>query len=116
MIYLCIGLIGGVLSGLIGIGGGIIIVPALVYFAHMSQITAQGTSLALLVLPLGIFAVYTYYKAGAVHTPAVLLMAGTFIIGAFLGSKMALHLDPALLKKLFAVVLFLISLKMFFGK
>jgi uncharacterized membrane protein YfcA len=116
MIYLVIGLLGGILSGLVGIGGGIIIVPALMYFANMSQITAQGTSLALLMLPLGIFAVYAYHKAGAVDITAVLYMAGTFIVGTFLGSKIALNLDPELLRKIFAVILLFISLKMFLGK
>ncbi|MGZ6523292.1 MAG: TSUP family transporter, partial [Bacteroidia bacterium] len=90
IILLCIGLLAGILSGLVGVGGGIIIVPALIYFMSVSQQEAQGTSLAVLLLPVGIFAVYNYYKAGYVDIRSTLIIASTFLIGGFIGSKIAI--------------------------
>ncbi|MCE9540648.1 MAG: sulfite exporter TauE/SafE family protein [Bacteroidetes bacterium] len=116
VILLCIGLFAGVLSGMVGIGGGIIIVPALVYFMNMSQPEAQGTSLAVLLLPVGILAVYFYYQAGYVDVRSSLIIATTFVIGGFIGSKIAIVVDQNMLKKIFGIFLFLISLKMIFGK
>ena len=114
IINLIIGIVAGFMSGLIGIGGGILIVPALIYFSKMSQLQAQGTSIALLLLPLGILAFITYYRAGYINFSVAGIIAVTFIIGAFLGSKVAVNIDQALLTKIFAVVLFLISIKLFF--
>ncbi|HEV7231156.1 MAG TPA: sulfite exporter TauE/SafE family protein [Bacteroidia bacterium] len=113
---LLVGLAAGILSGLVGVGGGIIIVPCLVFFLGYSQLTAQGTSLAVLLLPAGIFAVMNYYKGGYVNVYPTLLIAATFTIGGFLGSKISISLDQATVKKIFASVLLLVSLKMFFGK
>ena len=93
LILLVIGLLAGVLSGMVGVGGGIIIVPALVYFIGMSQHQGQGTSLAVLLLPVGIFAVYNYYKAGYVDVRSTLIIAATFLIGGFIGSKIAIGID-----------------------
>ncbi len=112
VILLLIGLTAGVLSGLIGIGGGIIIVPALVYFLGFSQHDAQGTSLGLLLPPVGILAVMNYYKKGFLDIKVVLIMAIAFIAGAFLGSKLSVTLSEDKLKKFFAVVLLLIAGKM----
>lgn len=112
VILLLIGLTAGVLSGLIGIGGGIIIVPALVYFLGFSQHAAQGTSLGLLLPPVGILAVMNYYKKGFLDIKVVLIMAIAFIAGAFLGSKLSVTLSEDKLKKFFAVVLLLIAGKM----
>jgi uncharacterized membrane protein YfcA len=116
IILLCIGLFAGVLSGMVGVGGGIIIVPALIYFLSMSQHQAQGTSLAVLLLPAGIFAVYNYYSAGFVDIKSTLLIAATFVIGGFIGSKIAISIDQALVKKIFAVFLLLVAMKMLFWK
>ena len=116
IILLCIGLVAGILSGLVGIGGGIIIVPALVYFMSVSQHEAQGTSLAVLLLPVGIFAVYNYYKAGYVDIQATLIIASTFLIGGFIGSKIAIAIDQSMIKKIFGVFLLLVALKMILGK
>jgi uncharacterized membrane protein YfcA len=116
IILLCIGLMAGVLSGLVGVGGGIIIVPALVYFMSMSQHQAQGTSLAVLLLPVGIFAVYNYYKAGYVDVQMTLIIASTFIVGGFIGSKIAISIDQNLIKKIFGMFLLLVALKMIIGK
>ena len=116
LILLCVGLCAGVLSGLVGVGGGIIIVPALVYFLAMSQQQAQGTSLAVLLLPAGFFAVYNYYKAGYVDVRATLLIAATFVIGGFIGSRIAISIDQTLIKRIFGVFLILVAVKMIWGK
>lgn len=116
MILLCIGLMAGVLSGMVGVGGGIIIVPALVYFLSMTQHQAQGTSLAVLLLPVGIFAVFNYYKAGYVDIKSTLIIASTFLIGGFIGSKIAIAIDQNTVKKVFGVILLLVAFKMILGK
>src|SRR5436305_11362404 len=114
LFYLLFGVGVGILSGMIGIGGGIIIVPSLVYFAHMSQHKAQGTSLAALLLPIGILAAYEYYKAGNMDIRAGLLIALGFAVGGYFGGLWAQHIPELMLRRTFAVVLFLVSLKMFF--
>lgn len=116
IILLCIGLLAGILSGLVGVGGGIIIVPALVYFIKMNQHEAQGTSLAVLLLPVGILAVYNYYKSGYVDISATLIIATTFLVGGFIGSKISIAIDQTTLKKVFGVIMLLLSIKMIFGK
>lgn len=109
---LIIGLFAGVLSGMVGVGGGIIIVPALVFFLGFSQHTAQGTSLGLLLLPAGILAVLNYYKAGHVDIKVVGLLAISFIVGGYLGSKWSLSLPQDTVKKIFAIFLFYTAFKM----
>ena len=109
-----IGLTAGVLSGMIGIGGGIIIVPALVFLLGFSQQQAQGTSLGLLLLPVGILAVMNYYQQGFINVKVVGIMSVAFILGGWLGSKLALSLPQEILKKVFAVVLIIIAVKMLF--
>src|SRR5437868_14621825 len=116
IILLCIGLMAGILSGMVGVGGGIIIVPALVYFMGVSQHEGQGTSLAVLLLPVGIFAVYNYYKAGYVDIRSTLIIASTFLIGGFIGSKIAIAIDQNLIKKIFGVFLLLVAFKMILVK
>lgn len=114
VLLLLIGLAAGFLSGLIGIGGGVIIVPALVLLAGFSQKLAQGTSLGLLLLPAGILGVIQYYKQGYLNVNYVILLAMAFVLGSFLGSKLALSINDDKVKKIFAVILLLISLKMLF--
>jgi len=114
IILIIIGVAAGMLSGMIGVGGGIIIVPALVYFLSFSQKQAQGTSLGILLLPVGILAVMHYYKQGHVDIKVVVIVSLAFIIGGFFGSKLALTLPEATLKKVFAVVMILIAFKMLF--
>jgi uncharacterized protein len=114
---LLIGLSAGVLSGLVGIGGGIIMVPALVFFMNYTQHQAQGTSLAVLTLPVVILAsIYYYNQCQKLGTPIdikiVALLAGGFIVGAFFGSKMALAINQEMLKKIFAIILFYTAIKM----
>lgn len=114
---LLIGLAAGMLSGLVGVGGGIIMVPALVFFLSYTQHQAQGTSLAVLTLPVVILAsVYYYHQCQKAGTPIDLkvvgLLACGFLVGGFLGSKMALAIDESLLKKIFAIILFYTAFKM----
>jgi uncharacterized membrane protein YfcA len=107
-----IGLSSGVLSGLVGVGGGIIIVPALVFFLGFTQHQAQGTSLGLLLLPVGILAVLNYYKQGHIDIKVVLIMSVAFVLGGWLGSRLAIVLSEQVIKRIFAVVLFYAAFKM----
>jgi uncharacterized membrane protein YfcA len=113
LLLLITGLAAGMLSGLIGIGGGILIVPALVYLLAFSQKAAQGNSLAILLLPVGILGVMQYYKQGYVDWRVVGLVALGFALGSYFGSKLALSLSDLMLKKVFAIIL-LLALKMLF--
>jgi uncharacterized protein len=112
IILVLIGLFAGMLSGLIGVGGGIIIVPALVFFLGFTQHEAQGTSLGLLLLPVGVLAVANYYKQGYVDIKVVAIMCAAFVIGGWLGSKLSLTLPADTVKKIFAIVLFYTAIKM----
>lgn len=112
IILLLIGLSSGILSGLVGVGGGIIIVPALVFFLGFSQQQAQGTSLGLLLLPIGILAVWNYYSNGLIDMKIIGIMAISFVIGGWLGSKLAVSLSEVAVKRIFAVVLFYSAFKM----
>ena len=112
LILILIGLFAGMLSGLIGVGGGIIVVPALVFFLGFSQHEAQGTSLGLLLLPVGILAVANYYKQGYIDVKVVAIMCLAFVIGGWLGSKVSLVLSAEMVKKIFAIVLFYTAFKM----
>jgi uncharacterized protein len=113
IILLIIGLCAGMLSGLIGVGGGIIVVPALVYFLHFSQHEAQGTSLGLLTLPVVFLAAFNYYKEGHIDIKVVLIMSAAFLIGGWLGSKLSLSIPEATVKKIFGVILMYTAFKMF---
>jgi uncharacterized membrane protein YfcA len=114
---LLIGLTAGVLSGLVGVGGGIIMVPALVFFLQYTQHQAQGTSLAVLTLPVVIIAsLFYYHQCQKMGTPIDLkvvgLLAAGFLVGGYFGSKMAISLPQDVLKKIFAVILFYTAFKM----
>lgn len=112
LLLVLIGLAAGVLSGLVGVGGGIIVVPALVFFLGFTQQQAQGTSLGLLLLPVGILAVLNYYKQGHIDIRVVGIMAAAFVIGGWLGSKWALSLPEVTVKRIFAIILFYSGIKM----
>ena len=112
MILLLIGLFAGILSGLVGVGGGLIIVPALIFFLGYSQHQAQGTSLGLLLLPVGILAVLNYYNKGYIDIKVVAIMSIAFIFGGWLGSKIALRLPADAVKKIFAIFLFYSAFKL----
>lgn len=118
IILLVIGLMGGILSGLVGVGGGIIIVPALVYFLGLSQHSAQGTSLALMLPPIGILAAMNYYKAGSLNIKYALVIAIAFIIGGYFGSKISItYISEAAMKKIFGIIMLIASIKLvFFSK
>lgn len=111
-----IGILAGVLSGLVGVGGGIIMVPLLVLLFGFNQHQAQGTSLAVLAVPVTAVAVFSYYKEGQVNLKYAAIIAAFFVVGSVFGSKLALILDQKMLKKIFAVVLLAIAGKMLLDK
>ena len=116
LLLLLLGLVAGILSGLIGIGGGIIIVPALVFIFGLTQHQAQGTTLALMVPPIGILAAWTYYQKGLVDLRIAALVCAGFVIGGLLGAKLATNLSNVILEKIFGVALLLIALKMILAR
>jgi len=116
LIILVIGIVAGVFSGFIGIGGGLVIVPCLVYFFGMTQHGAQGTSLAMMLPPIGILAVLNYHQKGMVDWKIAAILCITFLAGSFLGSKAAISLPADTVKKIFGVVIILVGIKMIFEK
>jgi uncharacterized protein len=112
--YVLLGLAAGAFSGVIGIGGGVIIVPALVLLFGMSLHMAQGTTLVMLIPPIGILAAYNYYREGFVNIPVAVLIGLGFIVGSYFGSKLAVHISEPLLHKFFGVSLFVIGVKFLF--
>jgi len=107
-----IGIAAGILAGFIGVGGGIIIVPALIYFLGLSQHMAQGTSLALMLPPIGVLAVYNYHRAGEINFSYAAIIAIAFVIGGFFGSKLSLRLSSSTVKFFFGVVMLYVSVRM----
>ncbi len=116
LLYLLLGLVAGCLSGLIGIGGGVLIVPVLVFWFGMSQHEAQGTTLALLVPPIGLLAAWTYYKQGYVDLKIATFICVGFFIGGLLGAKLATGLSNAVLSKVFGGAILALALKMLFSR
>lgn len=113
-IALGIGFFAGILGGILGIGGGIVMIPALVYLLGYSQHMAQGTTLAAMVLPIGFLAAWEYYKNEYVSLPVALFIALGFVAGGYLGAKCAVSVDAASLKKVFGGALLIISIKLLF--
>ncbi|GAC1686669.1 MAG: sulfite exporter TauE/SafE family protein [Candidatus Acidiferrum sp.] len=111
---LLIGIVVGIISGLVGIGGGALLIPALIYFYRMSQHKAQGTSLAIILLPIGFFAFWEYYKAGNVDLKLAVLIALGFAAGAYFGGVWAQHLSETVLRKGFAILMIAIAAKLYF--
>jgi uncharacterized membrane protein YfcA len=111
ILYILIGLGAGVLSGLFGIGGGVVIVPALMLMAKMSPLTATGTSLGALLLPVGALGAWAYYKAGHLDIRVALLLAVGLFLGAYGGAKLAVTVPPLYLKRAFAVFLVLVAVR-----
>jgi uncharacterized protein len=116
ILLLAVGLAAGILSGLLGIGGGVLIVPSLVFLIGMSQHTAQGTTLALMVPPIGLLAAWTYYKQGHVDVKVAALICLGFFFGGLIGAKFATFVQGNLLKKLFGAALIVTALKMILSK
>ncbi len=115
IILVIIGIASGILSGFVGVGGGIIIVPALIFFMGMSQLNAQGTSLFVLLLPIGILAVINYWKAGQINWSFGLVVSLAFVVGGYFGSKLALKISPNLVRFIFGIIMVLISVKLMYS-
>jgi uncharacterized membrane protein YfcA len=111
-----IGLAAGILSGFVGIGGGVIMVPAMVLLLGYEQHQAQGTSLAVLMLPVVALAVRNYYKAGVIDPKVVAVIAVAFVAGGYFGSRWALMLPPETVKRVFGVLMVVVAFKLIFGK
>lgn len=116
VILVLIGLVAGVLGGLFGIGGGLIIVPALIYFAGFGEHEAIGTSLAVLLPPIGLFAAYNYYVSGYINIRYALIIAVAFMVASYFSSKLTINLPENFVRKGFSIFLLLIAIKMFFSK
>jgi uncharacterized membrane protein YfcA len=114
--YLILGVLAGTLSGLVGIGGGVIIVPALVFLFGFSQQSAQGTTLALMVPPIGILAAWTYYRQGQVDLKIAGFVCLGFLLGGLMGARFASGLSNVMLERIFGIALLLIALKMLFAR
>ncbi len=114
--FLLLGLVAGILSGLLGVGGGILLVPALVLVFGLTQHGAQGTTLALMVPPIGLLAAWTYYKQGHVDVKIAALICVGFFFGGLLGAKFATAINATLLKKLFGMALLITALKMILSR
>ncbi len=115
-LILLVGLGAGILSGLFGIGGGIVIIPALVFGFGLSQHLAQGTTLVMMVLPIGLMAAWTYYQQGFADLKIALFLAAGFFLGGLLGAKIATGLSTNVLSKVFGVLMLVIAIKMIFSK
>ena len=116
IILIIIGVLAGILSGIAGVGGGIIMVPLIIFFLGVSQLEAQGTSLAVLLPPTGIMAATVYYKQGYINWKFALIIALGFLIGGFIGGKIALKLNPNILRKVFGILLLAVSIKLLLKK
>jgi len=116
MLYVVLGLVAGILSGLLGIGGGIIIIPVMVLLFGMSQHQAQGTTLALMVPPIGLLAAWAYYKQGFVDLKMAAFVCIGFFVGGLIGAEFATNIPEQVLKKTFGAVLLVLSLRMIIGK
>ena len=117
LILIIIGLTAGILSGLVGVGGGILMVPMFVIFIGFTQHNAQGMSLAVMLPPVTFLAVYNYHKAGEIDWRMALIASAVFIIGGFFGSKIALKIDQLTLKRIFGVMMLIAAIKfIFFSK
>ena len=115
LILICIGIFAGIVSGMIGIGGGLIIVPSLVYIMSLNQFGAQGTSIAAMLPPIGILAAYNYHRADAINWKFALIIGISFVVGGYLGSKLTIgFISEATLKKIFGVLMLIGAVKMIF--
>ena len=116
IILIVIGIISGLLAGVFGIGGAIIVIPALVFILGLSQHEAQGTSLAFMLPPVGILATWNYWKEGHVNWKIALVLSLTFVIGAYFGSQFSVNISDKMLRKVFGVLLMVMAFKMIFSK
>ena len=116
ILLVLIGLLAGFVGGSLGLGGGIIIVPALVFLLGVSQHNAQGTSLVVLLFPVGLFAVYNYQKAGMINWKMAWIIMIAVVVGSYFGSLLSVQMPEKILKKAFGFFILLVSLKMILGK
>jgi uncharacterized membrane protein YfcA len=116
IILILIGLSAGIVSGLLGVGGAIIIVPALVFFFGITQHQAQGTSLAILLFPVGFLAFWNYYKHGYVNFKIALIVIIAFFVGGYLGSLIAVRVPERFLKITFGILIIMLGFRMIFKK
>jgi len=116
IILIIIGLLAGVLSGLVGVGGGILMIPLLIIFLGLTQHQAQGTALFAMLPPIGILAAINYYKEGFVKWEYAFVIAITFVVGGYLGSKLSLSLPPQTVRKVFGVIMLLGAIKLISSK
>lgn len=116
IILIIIGIAAGIFSGLIGVGGGLIMIPLFVLFIGLNQHEAQGLSLAVMLPPVTLLAALNYHQAGAINWKMALIVSSFFIIGGYFGSKFALKIDQQTLRKVFGIVILIVALKMIFGK
>ncbi|KAA6459200.1 sulfite exporter TauE/SafE family protein [Acidobacteria bacterium AB60] len=113
---LLVGVVVGAVSGVVGIGGGVLFIPALLWIFHMNQAKAQGTSLGALLAPVGIFAFLEYYRHGNADLRIALLLAAGFVVGGYFGAVGAQHLSEMWLRRIFAVMLVVIGVRMLFTR
>ncbi|MCF6356266.1 MAG: sulfite exporter TauE/SafE family protein [Draconibacterium sp.] len=116
VILILIGVISGLLAGVFGIGGAIIVIPALVFILGLSQHDAQGTSLAFMLPPVGILATWNYWKAGHVDWKIALVLSLTFVVGAYFGSQFSINISDKILRRVFGVLMLVMAVKMIFSK
>lgn len=116
IILIIVGILSGLLAGIFGVGGAIIVIPALVFILGFSQHDAQGTSLAFMLPPVGILATWNYWKEGHVNWKIALILSLTFVIGSYLGSHFSINMSDKLLRRLFGILMILVAIKMIFSK
>lgn len=116
LILIILGILSGVLAGVFGVGGAIIVIPALVFILGLSQHEAQGTSLAFMLPPVGILATWNYWKEGHVNWKIALVLSLTFVVGAYLGSQISVNMSDKLLRRIFGVLMIIMAIKMIFSK
>lgn len=116
IILIIIGLLSGILAGVFGVGGAIIVIPALVFILGLSQHQAQGTSLAFMLPPVGILATWNYWKAGHVNWKIALILSLTFVVGAYFGSQISINISDRALRRMFGFLMIAMALKMIFSK
>tara|TARA_B100001287_G_scaffold276656_1_gene288483 strand:- start:472 stop:840 length:369 start_codon:yes stop_codon:yes gene_type:complete len=116
ILLIVIGLLSGSLSGLVGVGGGIIMIPLLISFFGFTQLNAQGTAIAAMLPPIGILAAINYYQEGYVRWEYSLVIAIAFIVGGYFGSKLSIAISQHMVRQIFAIILIIVALKLFFSK
>lgn len=116
IVLIVIGILSGLLAGVFGVGGAIIVIPALVFILGLSQHQAQGTSLAFMLPPVGILATWNYWKAGHVNWKIALILSVTFVVGAYFGSQLSINISDRMLRRMFGILMIAMALKMIFSK